>query len=210
MKHCANFILIPGADLSTKSPNEEDMVSSSSSSSSETHEKPWDDILNDRNHVNTLIDEMFASVLEVNLGSTISPTSSNESIPNEDGNKITISNKMPQLAPSAPEEENLTVIVINEDAKESPRAIPERKVTFNDRENHEFLIEELQSMQHHQDNVPKRQLLGSLESVNGDDKIHMSDWYGVNDGKKVRLSSCHIKIEDPCEEDGDISKRKRK
>ncbi|XP_048516603.1 uncharacterized protein LOC109542604 [Dendroctonus ponderosae] len=206
-----------GADPSAKppTPNEEDIVSKSSSSSSNTNEKHWDDILNDRNHVNTLIDEMFASVLEVNLGSSISPTSSNESIATEDGNKITISNKMPPLAATRPtstsDDENLTVIVINDDTKESARATPERKVTFNDRENHEFLIEELQSMQHHQGKVPKRQFLGSLESVNGDEKIHMSDWYGVNDGKKVRLSSCHITIEDPCEEDGDpISRRKQK
>ncbi|CAG9767008.1 unnamed protein product [Ceutorhynchus assimilis] len=152
----------------TKSENDE--VSSSTSSSNDSvnncyREKAWNGTLN-RNHVNTLIDEMFASVLEVNLSNN---SSSTESITNK----------------------NTTVIVINNNEQTL-----DKKVQFNDRQNHEFLINELQNMKN-DEKILKRQRRSPLNHFEDDaDRIQKNDWYGLNEGKKVRMSSCSIKIED--------------
>ncbi|KAJ8969014.1 hypothetical protein NQ317_007375, partial [Molorchus minor] len=51
--------------LSNLSKSCESSEAESSSTHSSLEKRNWDKMLNDRNHVNTLIDEMFASVLEV-------------------------------------------------------------------------------------------------------------------------------------------------
>ncbi|KAL1505766.1 hypothetical protein ABEB36_005252 [Hypothenemus hampei] len=181
-------------DIATQEEDDE-VCSVTSNSSSLTarcnkNDKNWDDLLVDRNHVNTLIDEMFASVLEVNSGASISTTSSTESIVKDHDNKITISTQKINA-----EDENLTVIIINND-QESVTPKSERKVKFNDQENHEFLIKELQNMKNHNSNEV------------GDEKIQMNDWYGINNkGKKVKMSSCHIQIEDSSN-DSDFSEER--
>lgn len=183
---------------------------SSSSSGSSKSDKNWNDTLN-RNHVNTLIDEMFASVLEVNLSNSVTPASSIESITKENEiNKTTINNNTPE-----DDGGNLTVIVINDGDGRNPQ---ERKVKFNDRQNHEFLINELQNMKNSYENkskVVKRQRISSLNSSDeegsvtypSENKIQMNDWYGVNEGRKVRMSSCHITIDGDSEQSDNEQQR---
>ncbi|XP_066140863.1 uncharacterized protein [Euwallacea fornicatus] len=186
------------------------------SSKSDLSDKNWEEILNDKNHVNTLIDEMFASVLEVNLAPPVSLTSSLESIKEDDDHVVKIANHFDSdyNGTSKPsEDENLTVIVVNEPATkkqslerdEIKKAAGDRKVKFNDRENHEFLIEELQNMKNCHDDDLKRQCVLPLDSndMQVGDNIQINDWYGVNDGKKVKLSSCYIKVENTDSENGD-------
>ncbi|XP_060530774.1 uncharacterized protein LOC132704651 [Cylas formicarius] len=125
-------------------------------------------IVDDRNHVNTLIDEMFASVLDVDRGR----------------NRIVISNKT--VGDDDVSCENLsTVIVISDDDNKSASS-DERRVKFNDRLNHELLISELRRMNGVED-----------ATLKNEENIHTNDWYGVSDeGKEVKMSSCHITIED--------------
>ncbi|XP_050307719.1 putative uncharacterized protein DDB_G0282133 [Anthonomus grandis grandis] len=191
-------------DNNAKRSTDEDLssnISITSSSSEENEPQTNEHRLNNRNHVNTLIDEMFASVLEVNL------SSSSESIITDTDNKIKISNIGNTPPSKNSSSDNLTVIVINDSASESNTSTSERKVTFNDRQNHEFLISELQHMREcDEDKKLKRQRSSPLNhrlydeerrSSQDCDKIQTNDWYGVNDGKKVRMSSCHIKIDEP-------------
>lgn len=159
---------------------------------------------------------MFASVLEVNLSSSTSTSSSTENIIKESEYKCNISNDNLACNNSNSDDDNLTIIIINENPpnKSIPEANKteitmlaperERKVTFNDLHNHEYLINELQNMKNHEDKILKRQRLSSLNheddsiTFQDGDKIQMNDWYGVNEGKKVRMSSCHIQIDDSC------------
>lgn len=149
----------------------------------------WNEVLiNDRNHVNTLIDEMFAKVL-----GTSSDTEPTDNIDNNESNsktKITIKND---------NETKPTVLVIDNTCDESNCDLlngmeknksgsstgerKEKRVKFDDKLNHELLVAELQNM-HKNDS--------SEESS----KISRSDWIEVNDGKEVRLSSCQITIEE--------------
>lgn len=150
--------------------------------------KQWDQILNDRNHVNTLIDEMFASVLEVSTS-------------DEDINKISVTN----IESNSP-----TVVVIddkNESNSNSMSSMEKKKVVqFDDRMNHELLISELESMRIEDEKISKRQRLpskGIFENSDSDvsNKIQHSDWVEVSEGQEVRLSSCQITIEDLKNED---------
>lgn len=147
--------------------------------------KQWDQILNDRNHVNTLIDEMFASVLEVSTS-------------DEDINKITVTNI----------ESNSPTVVVIDDKNESNSMSPtdKKKVQFDDRMNHELLISELESMRIEDEKISKRQRLPSKEIFENSDsdvsnKIQHSDWVEVSEGQEVRLTSCQITIEDLKNED---------
>ncbi|RZB39297.1 uncharacterized protein BDFB_006416 [Asbolus verrucosus] len=157
--------------------------------------KQWDQMLNDRNHVNTLIDEMFASVLEV---------SANE----EDPNKITINTNAENSSP--------TVVVIDDkvdDNSTNSSTLEKKKVQFDDRMNHELLISELESMRIEDEKILKRQRMPSRDIYDNSDsvdvsKIQHSDWVEVSDGQEVRLSSCQITIEDLKNEDDDQNKLK--
>lgn len=169
-------------------------------------DKAWEEALKDKNHVNTLIDEMFASVLEVNLASSISPTSSLESFKESD-NVIKISNHFyPSESDCRSNSDSETFKSINgtDDIGDKKPVNEERKVKFNDRENHEFLIEELQNMKSNNSIGSRR--VSESDSHNGD-KIQINDWYGVSDGKKVRMSSCHIKVDDTESENSDRSEK---
>jgi hypothetical protein len=156
--------------------------------------KQWDQMLNDRNHVNTLIDEMFASVLEVSA--------------NEEDNKVTINT-------SVVETNSPTVVVIDDkaDSNSNSSTSEKKKVQFDDRMNHELLISELENMRMEDEKIMKRQrkpskdIYGSSDSVDVS-KIQHSDWVEVSDGQEVRLSSCQITIEDLKNEDDDKNKLK--
>ncbi|XP_030761255.1 uncharacterized protein LOC115886269 [Sitophilus oryzae] len=169
------------------------------STKNNTPDDQWSKTLNDRNHVNTLIDEMFASVLEVNSNSDSNRSSLTENIIKDDNeNKIIISNNVENSSG----DNNLTVIVISDDNSSSTTSTNERKVKFTDQLNHEHLIDELQNMKNDQEKIMKRQrmpsanLYGDEKIKNDKEKIHTNDWYGVNDGKEVKMSSCHITIEE--------------
>ena len=152
--------------------------------------KQWDQMLNDRNHVNTLIDEMFASVLEVSA--------------NEEDNKVVINTNV---------ETNSPTVVVVEDNHSNTSTAEKKKVQFDDRMNHELLISELESMRLEDEKILKRQRLPSKDIYSSSDsvdvsKIHHSDWVEVSDGQEVRLSSCQITIEDLKNEDDDKNKLK--
>lgn len=141
--------------------------------SSKVHVKNEDDNKqvsseDDRNHVNTLIDEMFASVLEIpdeSLTETVNSTV-------------------------------LVVESSSEDCNESNSSTEDRKhVKFDDKKNHELLISELESMKKEQQRIMKRQRKPSQEIYDQSSEIHHSDWVEVNDGEEVRLSSCQITID---------------
>lgn len=121
----------------------------------------------DRNHVNTLIDEMFASVLE---------------IPDE---SITETVNSTVLVVEPPEDEN----------KSNCSTEERKRVKFDDKKNHELLISELESMKKEQQRILKRQRKPSQEIYDESPEIHHSDWVEVNDGEEVRLSSCQITID---------------
>lgn len=126
-----------------------------------------EDVLNDRNHVNTLIDEMFASVLE---------------IPDEPITETVNS--------------TVLVVEPPEDSSKSNSSTEERKrVKFDDKKNHELLISELESMKKEQQRILKRQRKPSQEIYEESPEIQHSDWVEVNDGEEVRLSSCQITID---------------
>lgn len=139
-------------------------------------EKKANNSVDDRNHVNTLIDEMFASVLE---------------IPDDPPNG------------AVAETVNSTVLVVeppsSDDGNKSNSSTEERKrVKFDDKKNHELLISELESMKKEQQRILKRQRKPSQEIYEHQDEsseIHHSDWVEVNDGEEVRLSSCQITID---------------
>lgn len=141
--------------------------------SSKVHVKNEDDNKktnseDDRNHVNTLIDEMFASVLE---------------IPDEPITETVNS--------------TVLVVEPEEDGSKSNSSTEERKrVKFDDKKNHELLISELESMKKEQQRIMKRQRKPSQEIYEEEPpEIHHSDWVEVNDGEEVRLSSCQITID---------------
>lgn len=201
------FLCISESDLQTTIEEDSASVFSSSLCNEpkvdDMSDKAWEEALKDKNHVNTLIDEMFASVLEVNLAPSISPTSSLESFKESD-NVIKISNHFyPSESDCRSNSDSETFKSINDDT-DVKKPINERKVKFNDRENHEFLIEELQNMKSN-NNIGSRRVSES-DSHNGD-KIQINDWYGVSDGKKVRMSSCHIKVDDTESENSDRSEK---
>ncbi|XP_076255721.1 uncharacterized protein LOC143193400 isoform X2 [Rhynchophorus ferrugineus] len=204
-----------------------DSCGSSNSSKNNSLDKKWDRMLNDRNHVNTLIDEMFASVLEVTSSNTNSDrSSSSESIVKDaNENKIIISSKNENnvIVNKSNSGDNLTVIVINDDngsttaddnktniETKSNTSTGERKVKFSDQMNHELLINELQNMKNDQERILKRQRKPSLElygeeKSKSEDRIQTNDWYGLNDGKEVKMSSCHITIEEPHKESDKVT-----
>lgn len=129
--------------------------------------KDEDQVLNDRNHVNTLIDEMFASVLEVST--------------NDDDGGV----EVPSVA---------TVVVVEDHSSSNSSTVEKKKVQFDDRMNHELLISELESMRLEDEKIAKRQRKPDL--ISDSEKIQHSDWVEVNDGQEVRLSSCQITIDD--------------
>lgn len=131
------------------------------------NKKISEDVLNDKNHVNTLIDEMFASVLE---------------IPDEPITETVNS--------------TVLVVQPSEDGNKSNSSTEERKrVKFDDKKNHELLISELESMKKEQQRIMKRQRKPSQEIYEESPEIQHSDWVEVNDGEEVRLSSCQITID---------------
>lgn len=83
-------------------------TSSSRSSNSTVDKKNWDQMLNDRNHVNTLIDEMFASVLEVSPPYDEDDINQDQEIIVDDTERCT-SVTMPQ---------DTTKIIVRSDSKE--------------------------------------------------------------------------------------------
>lgn len=71
-----------GRSMSNASTLEKSSDSSEKNGSNGSLDKKnWDQMLNDRNHVNTLIDEMFASVLEVQFND-------DDGAPNQNNNKL--------------------------------------------------------------------------------------------------------------------------
>jgi len=136
----------------------------------------WADI-NDRNHVNTLIDEMFASVLDTDEKP---------------------SNDMPDLIPSSGTTEPI-VETINENVKTVLVIEPNKNITniherkIDDKFNHELLISELASKMR-DDRVSKRQRKPSY-SESECHSIQHSDWVEVKNGEEIRLSSCQITID---------------
>ncbi|KAI4463597.1 hypothetical protein MML48_4g00014409 [Holotrichia oblita] len=92
----------------------------------------------------------------------------------------------------------------------------DRHVKFDDKMNHEHLIDELQNMKLEQERILKRQRKPSKDiyeneaanntPINKDKpKILHSDWIEVNDGEEVRLSSCQITIDERRETKDEIS-----
>ncbi|KAK4886877.1 hypothetical protein RN001_003148 [Aquatica leii] len=180
----------------------------------------WNKLLNGKNHVNTLIDEMFASILDTpdnkekseidakNRSEIQSSVDSTKIVVNTECNGHTNETVLSTTTSSIKNEEipeHPTTLFIsadigvtngsNENLKESvdTQTVKNNRVKFDDKKNHEFLITELQSMRREQE----RQRNSSGE-FSGDDvpKIHHSDWVEINDGKEIRLSSCQIIIED--------------
>ncbi|GJQ82882.1 hypothetical protein Trydic_g2620 [Trypoxylus dichotomus] len=94
----------------------------------------------------------------------------------------------------------------DDDRSNSSTVERKKQVKFDDKMNHELLIDELQSMQLEQERILKRQRKPSKDIYENDiainplskeqPKILHSDWIEVNDGEEVRLSSCQITIDE--------------
>ncbi|KAF5292504.1 hypothetical protein FQR65_LT01649 [Abscondita terminalis] len=173
----------------------------------------WNKLLNGKNHVNTLIDEMFASILDapddkINFETDANMTkvnnlyidSTNIVLNTEcdvDTHQMTLPNITSSTRTGEAQEHQSTLVVPDNTFKESAHLnnqnVKNTRVKFDDKENHELLITELQSMRKRQE----RQRNSSGE-YSGDEipKIHRSDWVEINDGQEIRLSSCQIIIED--------------
>ncbi|XP_022918944.1 uncharacterized protein [Onthophagus taurus] len=188
-------------------------------------DKNWNEVLNDRNHVNTLIDEMFAEVLNNRDNEDIEVSLDKTMIKVHD--EVAHQDEVEVLLPQA-----TTVLVIEDSSetetkddssssKDSNSSTTDRKslhVKFDDKLNHELLINELQNMKIEQERIMKRQRKPSkdlyddqkLTDLNEqnlqDSKIHHSDWIELSNGQEVRLSSCQITIEEAAEKnDTDIN-----
>ncbi|XP_017782998.1 PREDICTED: uncharacterized protein LOC108567179 [Nicrophorus vespilloides] len=162
----------------TSSIKTNDIVSSIDSVLGEDESNSWSEI-NDRNHVNTLIDEMFASVLDL--------PDEKEQLPVQVINEnVTLPEKITIQQTFADEPEKTVLVIDNERKVHFESA--EKK--FDDKRNHEMLISELANMKH--DRISKRQRKPSVEL---EPKIQHSDWVEVNNGQEIRLSSCQITIE---------------
>ena len=182
-------------------------------------------VSNDRNHVNTLIDEMFASVLGTRGDRSAEGDDDIDVSP--DKTKITIhataaaEDARAELEP----EPKATVLIIDhkvvaggETAAETSATTSsgdtstsstserkEKRVKFDDKMNHELLISELQSMKREQERIMKRQRKPSRDAFcaqrdrdrdrDRSPKIQHSDWIEVSDGQEVRLTSCQITID---------------
>lgn len=195
------------------SPKNDNGTSSTSSN--------WTDILNDRNHVNTLIDEMFASVLDqpVELNDTIHTVNDNiitsspcpiddtPILSNDAATTITISdssciNSTTTIVESFNSSlaDTKKVVTFEESSSENNTSTQDRKLSRNDRQNHEQLIAELANMKHEK-NINKRQRKPSRNASFTEEPLHRriqhSDWVEVTKtGQEVRLSSCQITIDE--------------
>ncbi|XP_044255987.1 uncharacterized protein LOC123005955 isoform X2 [Tribolium madens] len=132
-------------------------------------EKEEDQVLNDRNHVNTLIDEMFASVLDQNEDRVsvevptvvvVEDSSSNSNSSTNEKKKVQFDDRMNHE------------LLISE--LESMR-IEDEKISKRQRKPSDLL------------------------SSDSDNKIQHSDWVEVNDGQEVHLSACQIIIDNKIE-----------
>lgn len=171
-----------------------------------TLDSQWNDVLIGKNHVNTLIDEMFASILDssddqIELNETfnehvngVTLDDTEESIDPGDANADEDNGQVTASTPECDSDQHIstTVLILDDksDTSKSNSSTSERsekRVKFDDFKNHELLISELQSMRKEQD---------IYEEI-GDDlpKIQRSDWVEVNNGQEVRLSRCQIIIE---------------
>ncbi|KAF5302812.1 hypothetical protein FQA39_LY01992 [Lamprigera yunnana] len=168
----------------------------------------WNKLLNGKNHVNTLIDEMFSSILdapganEIELHSSVDSTKiivntesnghsdetatsvlKNDETPHQ--TTLLISDNVTVTSTSS-SNENISINTHDLSTIHPKTA----RVKFDDKRNHELLITELQSMRREQE----RKRSSSEESEAS--KIQHSDWVEINNGQEVRLSSCQIIIED--------------
>lgn len=200
-----------------KDSKTDSMPSSASSSKSNSLDKKWDKMLNDRNHVNTLIDEMFASVLEVSGIDDSDELKTEVTVNDNETTQITINNNVKEEVSKVDPLPKTVIIIKDEttknDVKDTDKtdiktvSPKKEKHEINDISNHELLITELQNMKLDQERIMKRQRKPSLtlydktpESKSPENeisKIQCSDWVELGDGgEEVRLSSCQITIED--------------
>lgn len=183
----------------------------------------WNEVSNDRNHVNTLIDEMFASVLNTHETQVNKNASEGEIDVLADKTKIMIHTKGEENVGTKPEPK-ATVLIIDHKVGEgeivetsgttssgntsasSTSERKEKRVKFDDKMNHELLISELQNMKREQERIMKRQRKPSRDAFcaqkdkdhdrDRSPKIQHSDWIEVSDGQEVRLTSCQITIDE--------------
>lgn len=192
------------SEMQNAASDNNSVVNPVSESSQNKLDKNWNEILNDRNHVNTLIDEMFASVLEIPDDTPVETTN----------NFIVHNENKKEREGGSDQKKQPTVLVINQnvdddcssktsgdDCKSNSSTSERKHVKFDDKQNHELLISELESMKQEQQRILKRQRKPSQEiydenALPESPKIQHSDWVEVNNGEEVRLSSCQITIED--------------
>nr|CAH7713958.1 unnamed protein product [Callosobruchus chinensis] len=184
---------VPLLPKSVSPSSEQSRTSISESCPDTSEEMKWDHTLSDRNHVNTLIDEMFASVLEVNPeehpASAEVPTP-----PAEATNRIVINGVNDKEIDGGSEEVPKTVIVIkneekrrNQDAAEDASEDRPKQVKFKDQLNHELLINELQCMKKDQEKILKRQRYPSVDIYEQCCVVHNND--SVTNGELTRANS---------------------
>lgn len=206
--------LTKNADNNCSNSSEEVSTSKCASSddcSTNKLDKDWNEILNNRNHVNTLIDEMFASVLEIPDDTVLEANNENVDYQTDKLSNDQSSDDRSDSSLATDKEKDdckPTVLVINQQENEaepkpttreskSNSSTSERKhVKFDDKMNHELLISELQNMKKEQERILKRQRKPSQELYEDVPGIYHSDWVEVDNGEEVRLSSCQITIED--------------
>lgn len=178
-------------------------VKAVSESAANKLDKNWNEILNDRNHVNTLIDEMFASVLEIPDDTPVETTNNyivHHANKNEKGDGPDQKKQPTVLVINQNVDDDCSSKTSGEDSKSNSSTSERKHVKFDDKQNHELLISELESMKKEQQRILKRQRKPSQEIYDENaaesPKIQHSDWVEVNNGEEVRLSSCQITIED--------------
>ncbi|KAL3266108.1 hypothetical protein HHI36_010294 [Cryptolaemus montrouzieri] len=170
-------------------------------------DEKWEEMLKDKNHVNMLIDEMFASVLEVSKNEEMNATKMSTTI-STDNATITI-NSCDNIRESSSVETNGSTVLIIETAdksenyssnslkkgedsyknlsdKSNSSTMEKKGVQFDDKKNAEFLIQELESMRMEQERILKRQRKPSQEIY---DFVNLQE---CNNDEEMK--NCHINI----------------
>ncbi|XP_045480285.1 myosin-G heavy chain-like isoform X2 [Harmonia axyridis] len=156
-------------------------------------DEKWEGMLKDKNHVNKLIDEMFASVLEASNGEETTNNSCQTTSTTKvstDSTTITINGCDNKYESTCGFEANGSTVLIIESGdsakiesnansltkirgsaekidlssdKSNSSTMEKKSVKFDDKKNAEFLIQELESMRMEQEKIMKRQRKPSLD-----------------------------------------------
>lgn len=129
----------------------------------------------------------------------ISMSLSVEALPNKMESNGNISNEEKEHDDSSENNSIETHFIteeMNDYIKENDSSTLNKKVKFDDKVNHELLIQELENMRMEQERVSRRQRKPCKEIYENDSNISHSEWLEYTNGEQLHLSSCQIFLED--------------